>query len=253
MTILLAVTLAAAIQPTCSWDRPGQNPYKGTQADAIDRYTDIPENVRITLKSRMEDGLSDDKVSITRDGIIGHNKYSPEIRDMHFGSASVCSTVTREKWAADRIEPGIVYCVGKHCILVPKICGNVSRITRNGPAVAAAPAPKPPKETGVLEYSAIDLEDAPRLSDAIPLNEFTEKPIRPRLASATPPGGAWGYPRDRDEPLNPYHPMPPNSTPGNPGIPAAVPEPETWGMMLGGLGLVGWFARRRARAAANAT
>jgi hypothetical protein len=43
------------------------------------------------------------------------------------------------------------------------------------------------------------------------------------------------------------------STPGAPpfmlldgvSLTAAVPEPETWGMMLGGIGLVGFLARRR--------
>ena len=31
---------------------------------------------------------------------------------------------------------------------------------------------------------------------------------------------------------------------------AAVPEPSTWGMLLGGMGLVGWMARRTARTVA---
>ncbi|MBX3638465.1 MAG: PEP-CTERM sorting domain-containing protein, partial [Rubrivivax sp.] len=35
------------------------------------------------------------------------------------------------------------------------------------------------------------------------------------------------------------------------GIPA-IPEPGTWGLMLGGIGVVGWLGRRRLRAAATA-
>ncbi len=35
----------------------------------------------------------------------------------------------------------------------------------------------------------------------------------------------------------------------NVSVTAAVPEPETYAMLLGGLGLVGWAARRKARAA----
>lgn len=41
-------------------------------------------------------------------------------------------------------------------------------------------------------------------------------------------------------------------TVGRPVMVGAVPEPETWLMMVGGIGLVGWFARRRAHVAATA-
>jgi hypothetical protein len=132
MSIALAVALAAVstVEPSCSWDNPGANRYRGTASAAIDRYADIPERVRATLKRRMEENQPDDRVAITRDAITGRNRYAPEIRDMHFGAASVCHTVTRAQWSASRSEPAAVYCVGEHCILVPKICGNVSRITR---------------------------------------------------------------------------------------------------------------------------
>jgi hypothetical protein len=140
MSIALAMALAAvsSVQPSCSWDRPGANPYTGSTSAAIDRYTDIPEAVRSTLKLRLAEGLSDDQVNITRDGITGKHDYNPAIRDMHFGAASVCNTVTRGKWSAERVEPGAVYCVKEHCILVPKICGNVSRVARRDPKPVAA-------------------------------------------------------------------------------------------------------------------
>ncbi|MGV7206715.1 MHFG family PEP-CTERM protein [Oxalobacteraceae bacterium A2-2] len=132
MSIALAVALAAVstVESSCSWDNPGANRYRGTAQAAIDRYADIPERVRATLKRRMEENQPDDRVAITRDAIAGRNRYAPEIRDMHFGAASVCHTVTRSQWSASRSEPAAVYCVGEHCILVPRICGNVSRITR---------------------------------------------------------------------------------------------------------------------------
>lgn len=143
MSVLLTVALAAAtqFQPSCSWDRPGANRYTGSSAAAIERYTDIPEQVRNTLKRRIAEHQSDDQVRITRDAIVGKNQYEPGIRDMHFGAASVCGSVTRSKWAEQRQEPGAVYCVGEHCILVPRICGNISRITRLPTAGMAAARP----------------------------------------------------------------------------------------------------------------
>lgn len=170
MSTLFAITLAAAatVQPSCSWDRPGANPYTGKTDAAIDRYTDIPERTRVKLKHRITYGNPDETVNITRDAITGKYVYDAEIRDMHFGAASVCHTVTRSKWAASRNEPGAVYCVDQHCILVPKICGNVSRIVRPRPAVAQLPPPAaatPPNWNEHVGDSDLGLLDAPIVED----------------------------------------------------------------------------------------
>ena len=267
MTILFAVTLAAAIQPACSWDRPGHNPYTGSAAAAIDRYVDIPAAVRSTLKRRIEEGQSDDQVSITRDGIAGRNGYGADIRDMHFGNNSLCHTVTRSKWAATRIEPGAVYCVGEHCILVPKICGNVSRISRNGPAVAAAPTEQSRELEGTIEFEDYGLADAEPHGDeeATQLGQFDEldedgtrraqrKMAGLRAAGATA-GGVDQYVLDEELDLDALADNYARRLAmglggdGDGEIHTAVPEPGTWAMLLAGLGLVGWLGRRRARGA----
>lgn len=263
MSLLFAVTLAAAIQPSCSWDNPGRNPYTGSTAAAIDRYTDIPAAVRSTLKRRMEEGLSDDKVSITREHIAGKYQYDNAIRDMHFGRASVCANVTRDKWAETRAEPATVYCVGEHCILVPRICGNVSRITRTSGATVARSAPpatgvdnasdKMPEFADIRlidpeeKLSPEELEDKEKdrrsasqraldaVGDILTEEELAEAADASRFG-AYGRHGVFGLGDDVDV----YTPA------------APVPEPETWGMLLAGLGLVGWQARRRARKATQA-
>jgi len=141
MSIALAATLAvsAATLPHCSWDRPGANPFMGNVVAAVDRYTDIPAPVRAKLKARMEARQYDEIAAIRRDSVTGKRRYEAEIRDMHFGQGTVCRTVTRTKWADDTVERGLVYCESGHCILVPTVCRNVSRIKRlDGERVASA-------------------------------------------------------------------------------------------------------------------
>lgn len=264
MSILFAVTLAAVstVQPSCSWDRPGVNPYTGKTAAAIDRYTDIPANVRSTLKRRMEEGQSDDQVTITRDGISGKNQYDPAIRDMHFGAASVCATVTRGKWSEKRQEPGAVYCVDQHCILVPRICGNVSRINRL-PAVAKAPAAAPPvaarlgNKLGAKDLGLADAE--PHEPEELSEEELAQRERQMRQAAnqASKPGRQPDGVEvidlgdgDTPDPLadNGAFPLPgPFHNDNDGALPVATPVPEadTWAMLLAGLGLLGVAARRR--------
>jgi len=147
MSLLFAATLAASATtlPACSWDRPGVNPYMGNVVTAVDRYGDIPEPVRAALKTRMAARQYDDIAVIRRDTVVGRHVYSPEIRDMHFGQGQVCRTVTRARWAPTTEERGLVYCESGHCIIVPTVCRNVSRVTRLPPErTAGAAASSPP-------------------------------------------------------------------------------------------------------------
>ena len=148
MSLVLAALLTAsaatpAALPSCSWNRPGHNPFMGDVVAAVDRYADIPAPVRARLKERMASRSYDEMVSIRRDAIVGKASYRPEIRDMHFGTGQVCGTVDRVQWQADAQERGLVYCEAGHCILVPTVCRNVSRITRDNPAVAGIGAVAP--------------------------------------------------------------------------------------------------------------
>jgi MYXO-CTERM domain-containing protein len=145
MSLALAAALAftpAATLPTCSWDKPGHDPFMGNVVEAVERYTNIPLEVRDRLKQRMAARQYDEIVTIGRDAITGQQRYAADIRDMHFGNGRVCRTVSRSAWAPSAVERGLVYCEAGHCILVPTVCRNVSRITRlpaDKPTAAAAP------------------------------------------------------------------------------------------------------------------
>lgn len=144
----LALVVALTLSPTataghCSWDSPGVDPFMGRVPAAVDRYTDIPADVRERLKARMTKRQYDEMATIRRDSITGKFKYSSEIRDMHFGQGRVCNTVSRSKWAPEAVERGLVYCEAEHCIIVPTVCRNVSRVTRlPGPGTEAPGGPK---------------------------------------------------------------------------------------------------------------
>jgi hypothetical protein len=133
MSLALVAALALSTAPPvarCSWDHPGANAFVGPVPAAVDRYTDIPVEVRERLKARMERRDFDEMATIRRDSITGRYRYASEIRDMHFGTGRVCRTVTRSQWAPEAVERGLVYCEAEHCIIVPTVCRNVSRVTR---------------------------------------------------------------------------------------------------------------------------
>ncbi len=240
-SLVLALALAApsADLGSCSWDNPGRDPFTGDVPASVDRYTDIPPDVRARLKERMALLDYDDMVSVGRDSIEGGRHYDPAIRDMHFGAGRICHSVSRERWAPDHLERGLVYCESGQCILVPTVCRNVSRITAL--PLAAAPGAGPPGELAFAPPGAGAVGPPPPAAEATlpgmaeptsfaPTDVATGPLIGPPIPIAVfpvIPGGVI--------------PVSPPTVP--PTLP--VPEPETWALWLAGLAGIGWRLRAR--------
>jgi hypothetical protein len=289
MSLVLAAALAvsAGSLPVCSWDRPGHNPFKGDTVAAVDRYDDIPVPVRAALKRRMAKHQYDEIAAIRRDSIEGRHRYT-ELRDMHFGQGQVCRTVTRDKWAPEAVERGLVYCESGHCLIVPTVCRNVSRVNR-APLTAAAGAGSgtddgmaaaPPTELvfdppgagraaadspagstpGHLSLPGMASGGSPSFStlwQADAAGGFAQPSQVASLPLANPGwGGAAPFVPESSRqlgstplPLDPRNPLGAPDPNVLPAPPLApVPEASTYAMMALGLGLMLIVARRRAPA-----
>lgn len=273
MSLIATVVLAASANTTgvvlaqCAWDKPGANPFMGDVVAAVDRYQDIPANTRAKLKVRMQARSYDDIAVIGRDAVKGRADYAPEIRDMHFGAGSVCRSVTRAQWTSTMQERGLVYCEDGHCILVPTVCRNVSRITRlaapraTGPdqgdivtsaGPAAAPLDFDPPAAGP---SAEALPGSFQQAAAAPMN--LDPGAGPGAGAGAGPGtnapgtfagSSGGQPSPGAGLLLPMQFGKP-SIAGGPDLlrdsVTAVPEPSTWALLAIGLLAVMYGARRR--------
>ncbi len=254
---------ATATLDTCSWDRPGHDPFMGDVVSAVDRYQDIPADVRERIKVRMARRDYDDVVSIRRDSIAGRARarYGSAIRDMHFGSHKLCRTVSRTAWSAQTQERGLVYCDSRQCILVPTVCRNVSRITRAEVANEHAEGETP--EPLIAPVAMLDPGPAPVPVDALPA------PIAPAgdpdVASAENAGYGGGFggrvgggPGSFASLSGTGSATAASTEKGvlghvssaSPSIEtsaiAPVPEPETWGLMITGLAALAALRRRQA-------
>lgn len=258
-----AASPVTATLDTCSWDRPGHDPFMGDVVSAVDRYQDIPTDVRERLKVRMARRDYDDVVSIRRDSLAGRAKarYGSAIRDMHFGGHKLCHTVSRTAWSAQTQERGLVYCDSRQCILVPTVCRNVSRITRAEVAHEHAEGEVP--EPVIAPVAMLDPEPAPMPFDALlaPIETAGE----PEVASAMNSGhgggfggGGGGVPSSFASLSGTGAAFAASAEKGafghvsssSPSIEtsaiAPVPEPETWSLMIAGFATLAALRRRRA-------
>lgn len=208
----------------CDWNAPGVNPYMGTVVAAIQRYTDIPPAARAELQKKAAARHYDDIAVISRDAIEGAHKYTG-LRDMHFGKGKVCRAVNRSKWPADASERGLVYCAESHCIIIPTVCRNVSRVTRLTPPLAAQP--------GLPMESFGTLSDVPAPLEA---SRTPQEETETFEAGIVPPG-------QTNVTTALYGPVP--LTFGDTPAVTPVPEPGTWALMLAGLLTVIRYGRKK--------
>jgi hypothetical protein len=246
MAILLAsAAFAATVVSNCSWNDPGRHPYRGTVTEAVSRYADIPAPVQRELARKISAGNADDQVTITRDGIAGARTYDPVIRGMHFGQRTVCDTVTRERWSATAQEPAAVYCAGGHCLAVPRVCGNVSRVQLLGGAGGGGRATHYPGAVPVPPPGLRPRHEPPGAEvDVVLTDGFALLIMRREPEPAGPvPSAGW------DNPLNESRWFPPLMPEPDALIPLPVAEPGTGAMFGLGVALLALVAARARRAA----
>ena len=271
---------------SCEWRAPARDPFRGDVPAAVDDYTDIPAETRARLKARMAKFAYDDIVSIRRDRIEGNYGYEPALLDMHFGNRRLCAQVTRQSWQPDHEERGLAYCEDGHCIVVPLVCRNVSRIVRlpprvmsgppatgapshplsfDAPAAGLPPVPAGPEGGGPTTRTPLG---APPVGEAPPATSTPPAPLPPRPpvgeappAPAAPP--ATPLPPPEPPPVvtppptvpapppiepQPSPPLPPvTGMPPLPQLPPAPPVPEPGSWWLWGLGLLAGLALRWTR------
>jgi hypothetical protein len=125
----------------CDWSNPGADPYTGGVAAAVARYG-FPDAAQQEIVRKWRRIEMDGVVVITKDGAqpLSRRFVASDLRDMHYGRDKLCvGEVKRDGWPDGHVELASVYCAGQHCIAIPTVCRNVSRI-----AWAPAPLPEAP-------------------------------------------------------------------------------------------------------------
>lgn len=258
IALILASAIAATASGSCSWAHPGANPYRSDPTAALADFA-MPEETRRQLHALMSAHRYTDIATITRDDIVGQQRYG-DLREMHSGHGQTChGAVDRSAWDAGRKERGLVYCVGDTCILVPTICNNVSLVTRrpdqaaqdaedDGPIdIAPAAGARPPADVPSTLTAGASPEDV--LASPSSGDEATfAGSAGPGDTYAGSGGGVIGGPGPLGGPTPPSVPSLPTSLSPIATVPSVsnVPEPPVSSLMLAALIVVAALRRRSA-------
>jgi hypothetical protein len=129
---------AAPAAAQCGPWNPATDPYRGDQAEAVMRLTEIPEAERRQLADMVRQQYGWQRVMVPRSGQVGELR---EIRAMNFGAGRICAgPVDFSAWPAGRHESAKAYTVGRWSVLVFDSCRNVALAT-NGAALPPPAAP----------------------------------------------------------------------------------------------------------------
>ena len=229
------LTAVIAASSSCSWAHPGANPYRGDPVAVLADFA-MPEETRRQLRALMVAHRYTDIATITRDDIVGGERYG-DLRDMHSGRGQTChGAVDRSEWSDQLKELGLVYCVGETCVIVPTVCNNVSLVTR----LTDKPEPLA-KDDGPIDISP----SAGPLPPLVTPAEFAEDDGPIDISPSAGPLSPLGEPTPEEDGTPAYpHLFPPytggGGGSGDPQVPpvSAVPEAPVSALMFAGLALI---------------
>jgi len=212
---------ALTLRQNCAWGDPGRDPYRGTVEQALEGAR-LPPEIAARLARMIKAGQATDRLEITNASIRTvhqYREYDPSSIAMTFGK-TLCLN-TRVNFRPGHLERADLYEVADasgatYSVMVPYVCGNVSVLgDRAERADERAGAP----------IMVLGPDGRPVLRKAsAPLPGVIAGNIgRPTVQGR---GGEGGTPRK---------------------VEGQVPEPGTLANLLGGVALLGWLMRRRAR------
>lgn len=156
--VLVAIVPAHAAT-VGSWDKPGENPFKGSRWHAVMSYTDIPLTTRVILGLRIQHSEPDALMRIDRTKVTAQGQeFLTDMIGMHFGKRQRYDAVDRSGWAADHVEFAAGWCFEQWCIGSPYVCNNVFAIMRRfdaGTMRREAPQTFREEVTAVTEPSTV--------------------------------------------------------------------------------------------------
>lgn len=249
ITVLAAYACSNNANASCDWNNPGANRFTGNQAEALNNYKDIPEEIRTILKKKINAHQYDDHITISRIGMVGKQNYANG-RDMHWGQNKMCKgEFSISKWNYMHTENALVYTYNGYSIAIPSVCGNVFRLdilAGGNQSVFGTPVVSTPEEPTPTENIPSVEPSTPEGggTSTVPENGKVNWPSGdvPNQNSIVPQNNREFFP----VPPMPQLPFFSGQVPFVvvPVVPA-VPEPSTYLMMLGGLLAVGFKMVRR--------
>jgi len=113
----------------CDWNNPGSNPYRGASIYSAVQSYGFPKESTDEIVWKIKANMTDAVIYVKRDSIESPFGIASNLRDMHFGNNKRCNgKVIRNNWNSLDEKPALVYCSSQHCVAIPVVCGNISRI-----------------------------------------------------------------------------------------------------------------------------
>lgn len=261
ITFFMATVVAVTTASACSWAHPGANPYRGDPLSALSDFA-IPDETRRQLRMLMAAHRFTDVATITRDAIVGQQRYEG-LREMHSGHGQTChGAVDRSAWSDQLKERGLVYCAGDTCVIVPTICNNVSLVTRKPDELAPAaedqesidisPAAGPPPPVAASpssqdgDVSALDFFPVPASEGGSFVADFASDGSGAGVGGASGSDAGGGGPIASGPLGAPVSPTLPTDVQASSSLPTVSAVPETATSMLMLIGLVSLVTYQRA-------